>query len=181
MSAPAASPAGPTRALPAPYVGSEVDPLREVIVHRPGPELARLTPRTMRDLLWDDLLWDERAQDEHDAFVSALTENGVCVHHLVDLLAETLTQSFARSHVLHATFTPERFGPSLAPALYEHAQSLPARELADLLIAGLTGRETAESTASRCTWAARRPSCSARCPTTCSPATRPAGSTTASR
>jgi arginine deiminase len=144
MSAPAASPAGPTRALPAPYVGSEVDPLREVIVHRPGPELARLTPRTMRDLLWDDLLWDERAQDEHDAFVSALTENGVCVHHLVDLLAETLTQSFARSHVLHATFTPERFGPSLAPALYEHAQSLPARELADLLIAGLTGRETAE-------------------------------------
>ncbi|MGO1173594.1 MAG: arginine deiminase, partial [Actinomycetaceae bacterium] len=129
---------------PVPFVGSEVGPLREVIVHRPGAELERLTPATMDELLWDDLLWVSRAQDEHDAFVSVLDSAGVVVHQLPDLLTQTLAVPEARAHVLDATFTREHLGPSLATALREHASGLADAELAGILVAGLTGREVAD-------------------------------------
>ncbi|MGC5617621.1 arginine deiminase family protein [Georgenia sp. Z1491] len=129
---------------PVPFVGSEIGPLREVIVHRPGAELERLTPATMDELLWDDLLWVSRAQDEHDAFVGVLEDAGVLVHQLPDLLTQTLAVPEARAHVLNATFTREHLGPSLAPALLAHADSLDDAELAGVLVAGLTGREVAD-------------------------------------
>ena len=144
MSAPPTSPAGPPSAPPAPFVGSEVDPLREVIVHRPGAELGRLTPATMDELLWDDLLWVSKAQDEHDAFVEVLTGAGVVVHDLTRLLTETLAVREARFHLLDATFTKENLGPALAAELWEHAHDLDDAELAGVLVAGLTGREVAE-------------------------------------
>ena len=53
-------------------VESEVGQLRQVIVHRPGLELARLTPSNVHDLLFDDVLWAERALEEHDAFADVL-------------------------------------------------------------------------------------------------------------
>ena len=42
------------------------------IVHRPGLELARLTPANVDELLFDDVMWAERAREEHDAFVEQL-------------------------------------------------------------------------------------------------------------
>ena len=56
---------------------SEVGALRVVIVHRPGAELRRLTPRNNDDLLFDGLPWVARAQEEHDAFVELLSSRGV--------------------------------------------------------------------------------------------------------
>ena len=53
-------------------VESEVGQLRQVIVHRPGLELSRLTPGNVRELLFDDVLWAGRAEEEHDAFAEAL-------------------------------------------------------------------------------------------------------------
>ena len=50
------------------HVDSEVGRLRQVILHRPGVELSRLTPDNVRDLLFDDILWAKRAREEHDAF-----------------------------------------------------------------------------------------------------------------
>ena len=47
---------------------SEVGRLRTVMLHRPGPELKRLTPRNNDKLLFDGIPWVHRAQDEHDAF-----------------------------------------------------------------------------------------------------------------
>ena len=47
---------------------SEVGRLRTVMLHRPGPELKRLTPRNNDKLLFDGIPWVARAQDEHDAF-----------------------------------------------------------------------------------------------------------------
>ena len=37
-------------------VQSEVGQLKQVIVHRPGLELSRLTPRNVSELLFDDVL-----------------------------------------------------------------------------------------------------------------------------
>ena len=58
-------------------VHSEVGVLRTVLVHRPGLELERLTPRNKDDLLFDDVLWVKRARQEHDAFSDALAERGI--------------------------------------------------------------------------------------------------------
>ena len=52
------------------HVDSEVGQLRQVIVHRPGLELTRLTPDNVDDLLFDDVMWADRARAEHDAFVA---------------------------------------------------------------------------------------------------------------
>ena len=68
---------------------SEVGTLQTVMLHRPGPELKRLTPRNNDRLLFDGIPWVARAQDEHDAFAAALRDRDVEVLYLIDLLTET--------------------------------------------------------------------------------------------
>lgn len=62
------------------HVDSEVGILRQVILHRPGLELTRLTPNNVHELLFDDVMWAQRAREEHDAFVQKLRDKGVKVH-----------------------------------------------------------------------------------------------------
>src|SRR3712207_8343028 len=69
-----------------PGISNEVGRLRTVMLHRPGPELKRLTPRNNDRLLFDGIPWVSRAQDEHDAFAEALRNRGVEVVYLLDLL-----------------------------------------------------------------------------------------------
>ncbi|MET0999187.1 MAG: arginine deiminase family protein, partial [Marmoricola sp.] len=80
----------PTSAATRPGVSSEVGRLRTVLLHRPGPELQRLTPRNNDKLLYDAIPWVGRAQEEHDAFAETLRGRGVEVLYLADLLTETL-------------------------------------------------------------------------------------------
>jgi arginine deiminase len=122
-------------------VNSEVGQLREVIVHRPGTELSRLTPSNVASLLFDDVLWAERARDEHDLFAKQLADHGVTVHHFADLLTEALDQEGAREFVASRLATPERFGFMLAGAMGELVRSYPAARLAEVLIGGLTKRD----------------------------------------
>ncbi|MBS4753034.1 arginine deiminase [Nocardioides sp. zg-ZUI104] len=75
---------------------SEVGTLRTVLLHRPGPELQRLTPRNNDRLLFDGVPWVARAQDEHDAFAAQLRRRDIEVLYLTDLLTETLQQDDAR-------------------------------------------------------------------------------------
>ncbi len=58
-------------------VDSEVGRLRTVMLHRPGAEIARLTPRNNDALLFDGVPWLGRAQEEHDAFAQALRDHDV--------------------------------------------------------------------------------------------------------
>ena len=71
-------------------VTSEIKPLKEVLVHRPGKELLNLTPDTLQRLLFDDIPFLKVAQAEHDEFVQILRDNGIKVFYLEDLMAETL-------------------------------------------------------------------------------------------
>ena len=71
-------------------VTSEIKPLKEVLVHRPGKELLNLTPDTLHRLLFDDIPFLKVAQAEHDEFVQILRDNGVKVYYLEDLMTETL-------------------------------------------------------------------------------------------
>ena len=61
-----------------------------MLLHRPGAELKRLTPRNNDKLLFDGIPWVGRAQEEHDAFAQALRDRGVEVLYLAELLAEAL-------------------------------------------------------------------------------------------
>src|SRR5438034_9616426 len=93
-------------------VRSEAGQLRQVLVHRPGLEVARLTPLNVGELLFDDVLWAKKAKEEHAAFAEALREKGVRVHYFGQLLGETLELPEGRAFVLDRLCTPEMLGPN---------------------------------------------------------------------
>ena len=72
---------------------SEIEPLKRVMLHRPGAELENLMPDYLEDLLFDDIPFLAQAQQEHDFFSKVLVENGCEVVYLEDLAAETLQLS----------------------------------------------------------------------------------------
>jgi len=125
-------------------VDSEVGRLRQVILHRPGLELKRLTPDNAADLLFDDVLWVSRAQDEHDAFAGALRSRGVVVHYYGDLLTQTLDIPAAREYILDRVFDSRRHGPLAAETLRASMAGLDSARLAAFLAGGITKREIAE-------------------------------------
>jgi len=127
-------------------VESEIGRLEQVILHRPGDEMKRLTPQNKDDLLFDDILWLAEAQEEHDKFANVLRSRGVEVLYMQDLLAQSLDNSEARTHVLENTFTPATFGPLAGDNIRSHFSTLPSEELARILVAGLTKNELLENT-----------------------------------
>ena len=123
------------------HVDSEVGPLRQVILHRPGLELTRLTPSNVHDLLFDDVMWAGRARQEHDAFARQLREHGVTVHLYGDLLATALDQPGARDFLKARLTTATQYGPALDKPLDEWVDATPAETLAELLIGGVLKRD----------------------------------------
>ena len=82
-------------------VKSEIGPLKKVLLHRPGAELLNLTPDTLEELLFDDIPYLKIAVEEHDRFAKVLTENGVQVIYLEDLVSETLKEEHIRDLFLN--------------------------------------------------------------------------------
>ena len=123
------------------HVDSEVGRLRQVILHRPGLELTRLTPQNCHDLLFDDVMWAQRAREEHDAFAQKLRDKGVKVHYFHNLLAEALDQPGAREFLQDELTTATRFGPALDAPLDELVAQAPAERLAEVLVGGILKHE----------------------------------------
>jgi len=71
-------------------VKSEIMPLKKVLLHRPGNELLNLMPEDLDKMLYDDIPYLKIAREEHDEFANVLSENGVEVVYLEDLMAEVL-------------------------------------------------------------------------------------------
>lgn len=141
------------RTLAAPRLTSEIAPLREVIVHRPGLELDRLTPSNAAGLLFDDVLWAERAREEHDAFVELLHSRGVVVHRFADLLAGALAAPAGRAFALDRVVTEERFG-SMAREVRRLFDDADPHGLADYLIGGVLKSDLAPLTSQGLAWRA---------------------------
>ncbi|BBH65366.1 arginine deiminase [Actinoplanes sp. OR16] len=123
------------------YVDSEVSALRTVLLHRPGPELARLTPRNNDSLLFDAIPWVGRAQEEHDSFAEALRSRGVEVLYLGSLLTEVLAVPEARDELTAGVLTDPRLGDSLRTVVSSYLQDLDPDRLAGVLMAGLAHEE----------------------------------------
>ncbi|MFJ6937890.1 arginine deiminase [Streptomyces sp. NPDC101132] len=126
------------------HVDSETGRLRRVILHRPDLELKRLTPSNKDALLFDDVLWVRRARQEHDGFADVLRDRGVEVHLFGDLLRESLEIPEARRLVLDRVFDEKEFGPLATGHLRAAFDELPAAELVEALVGGMTKREYLE-------------------------------------
>ena len=124
-----------------PGVRTEVGPLRTVMLHRPGNELRRLTPRNNDALLFDGLPWVDRAQEEHDAFAEALRSRGVEVLYLSKLLVQTLADSEAQAEAIEHTLTDIRLGDSLREFLAAFLAELDPDDLAEIMMTGLRNDE----------------------------------------
>ncbi len=114
-----------------------------MLLHRPGDELKRLTPRNNADLLFDGIPWVARAQQEHDVFAAVLAEHGVEVLYLRALLEESLDIPDARAAVIDSALQPTQIGPVLARSLRTHLEGLDSAALAEVVIAGLAHGELA--------------------------------------
>ncbi len=128
---------------PSPAMGatSEVGALQTVLLHRPGNELRRLTPRNNDQLLFDGVPWVDRAQEEHDAFAEALRDRGVEVLYLDRLLAEILSFPSARAELIGAAVDDPRLGTTLQRVASGHLSELAPEDLAGTLFAGLAHDE----------------------------------------
>jgi arginine deiminase len=131
---------------------SEVGVLREVIVHRPGRELDRLTPANAADLLFDDVMWPDRARNEHDAFAEVLRQHGARVHLFAELLAEALATPDGRDFAIAKVCTEDRFGPALAKELRRLFADTEPGLLAEFLIGGIVKSDLSPLTARSLTW-----------------------------
>jgi arginine deiminase len=126
---------------PAHYADSEVGRLRTVMLHRPGNELKRLTPRNNDRLLFDGIPWVARAQEEHDAFAEALRARDVEVLYLTELLTETLQDEIARNHAISSALSGLHLGDTLRTYLAHFLHDASPEELTAYLTAGIRNDE----------------------------------------
>ena len=117
-------------------VRNEIQPLKKVLLHRPGRELLKLTPKRLGELLFDDIPFLKVAQREHDAFAALLRENGVEVVYLEDLMTEVLAMR------------PELIRPFLLQWLSEGdiRTGLWREKLCDYLLENYSGKALVEKT-----------------------------------
>jgi len=123
-------------------VYSEVEPLKHVIVHRPGPEIVRMTQFELDRLLFDDILAPDLAGQEHDVMCEILASEGAEVDDIADLLRAALAKA-GEQHVrdLVERVADRAAQPGLAPLLAD----MGADELAKALVQGLTWEQVADA------------------------------------
>ena len=111
------------------------------MLHRPGNELKRLTPRNNDRLLFDGIPWVARAQEEHDGFAQALRDRDVEVLYLTDLLTETLANDDARNHAITTALAGLHLGDTMRGYLARFLGEAAPEELTGYLTAGIRNDE----------------------------------------
>ncbi|MFC6714958.1 arginine deiminase [Branchiibius cervicis] len=125
-------------------VHSEVGRLRKVLVCAPGLAHRRLTPTNAAELLFDDVMWVENAQRDHADFVNKLTQRGVEVVELHQLVAETLDVPGARDWILDRKVIPNQVGLGLVDPTRAYLETLTSAQLSEYLIGGLATNDLPE-------------------------------------
>jgi len=134
------------------HVDSEVGPLKQAVLHRPGLELSRLTPSNIQGLLFDDVLWAKKAREEHDAFAQALRDKGVKVHLFGEMLADVLDLEEGRAFVVDALLTDDQIGPSLVRPVRQLLDDLDGERLAEFLVGGILKADLSPLSAKSLSW-----------------------------
>jgi len=132
------------------HVYSEIEPLKKVLLHRPGRELLNLTPDTLGELLFDDIPFLSVAQQEHDAFAQILRDNGVEVVYLEDLMADVLklypklVEPFLYQWLSEGNIKTKRWQDKLCDYLVSHFHG---KALVEKTMEGITLKEMGGSSA----------------------------------
>jgi arginine deiminase len=114
-------------------VTSEIGKLKSVLVHLPGPEIDRMVPSMMEELLFDDILYGNRAREEHRRFQQVLGYVADEVLEIQDLLEEVLQVPEQRGAVLDDLGKTLGWGPDMDNRL----RDLTAEQLAGVLVTGI--------------------------------------------
>ena len=122
-------------------VDSEIGKLRTVLVHRPGLELQRITPRNCGTLLLRTMPWISKAREEHDIFCQQLRDHGVEVLYFTELLQDALEYQPARDQAIELALADGGLGDELRGQLRGYLTELGPEQLAEVLIAGVTPDE----------------------------------------
>ena len=122
-------------------ITSEIGPLKNVMLHRPGKELDRLTVANKDLFLFDDLLWVEEAQKEHDSFVETLRNCGTEVTYLKNLLGDILEMEEVRFSLIQDVLKNEVLEVTLRNELEDTLHRIDIASLIEILFSGITRRE----------------------------------------
>ena len=114
-------------------VNSEIGRLGAVLIHLPGPEIDRMVPSMMEELLFDDILYGSRAREEHRRFQQVLNFVADEVLDIQQLLQEVLTVPEQRSAILEDLARVLSWGPDMDYRL----RDLGPEPLARSLISGI--------------------------------------------
>ena len=129
-------------------VRSEINPLKKVLLHRPGRELLNLTPDTLGELLFDDIPFLRVAQEEHDAFAQILRDNGTEVVYLEDLMTDVLSlnpklvEPFLRQWLFEGNIKTRRWQDKCLEYLTSHFQG---KALVEKTMEGITLKEMGDA------------------------------------
>ncbi len=119
-------------------VRSEVGRLKKVLLHRPGKELENLMPDYLARQLFDDIPYLVTAQQEHDAFAKTLTECGVEVLYLGQLLFEAVEAGNAREELIWEYLHEANIqAEHTARAVSDYLSSLPLDQLLQTMARGV--------------------------------------------
>jgi arginine deiminase len=125
-------------------VTSEIGRLKSVLVHLPGPEIDRMVPSMMEELLFDDILYGQRAREEHRRFQQVLGYVADDVLDVQTLLEEVLSVPEQRSAIIEDLGRSLGWGPDMDYRLAD----LAPEALASVLVTGIEkpAQEIAQST-----------------------------------
>lgn len=124
-------------------VTSEIGRLKTVLLHEPGKELENLTPKMLKQLLFDDIPWLYRAQEEHHYLANLYLSFGIEVLYLTDMIVETLDsdrlvkEKFVEQFIKESHVTSETLSHILSTYLHQ----LPTREMILKMMAGIRKEE----------------------------------------
>jgi arginine deiminase len=123
-------------------VTSDIGRLRAVLLHRPGRELERLTPRYLEEMLFDDIPWLKKIRQEHDFFAKTLRDHGCKVFYYQELLSKVLQSQEIREKMIDEVIASCRLGSDqLKGIIREYLQDMEASQLAEVFISGLEKSE----------------------------------------
>jgi len=123
-------------------VTNEIGTLRSVLVHRPGRELERLTPRYLEEMLFEDIPWLKKIREEHDLFAQTLSKRGCKVYYYHDLLADILRKEVVCRSMIDDVLSACRIGSTLLKeSIRDYLRGMEAERLAEAFISGLEKKE----------------------------------------
>ena len=117
---------------------SEIESLKEVILHRPGKELENLTPEYLSQLLFDDIPYLEGAIKEHNKFSEALKSNGSKVYYIEDLICDILkTDEIKMRFIMEFLRECGIISNDVKKSILNYLMTLENKDMIDKVISGI--------------------------------------------